>query len=631
MPAGLLDPGRVALAWRIESLLILVGVALAARAFLVRLLEPRIGAQGARSAALVAALLLPLHPATPGAIAELAGRGEAAALLIGLVSGALFLRGRQQERDVLTVASFVLLVVAGFASPVAVGLGLGFAAAEFTAVRRHRVRSLRLRTAATTALVFCGGAGLAQILSPGTAAPPPFAEPTLAATLRAHVLALAGELARVATSPVGALGAFAVPLAGGLLLLALQPALPAARSAPRLWGGILVSFCAALLAALLWSGSGASARGLVPVTVWSVGLGLSITALARPWRAVRAGVLALGWAVLANAAGRPWLEGSRVLADLREQVRALAPLAGERVLVLDPPAPAGLPPLTRDLGWVFQEALVPGTEGSGFDPRRVCGLSSAAFLAWTRTDDFARARAEGLVVLARMGESEGLGGGLRAVRVPPARVEPARTSWRGALKYTPEAALDPLAIGLVRLVAELATAPREIERLAWRTPAAESARSGDSGSWRGFVSERGGRRVAEFDLERSLEWRLAGSVAALLVKNGVREIERGELLTRLPEIPGPLVPLVVGGDWRFGPPELDVEGGRFVLGLLALHDLELLELPLEPDPDGPAGALCARGAQRFVAHKARGEAPVAWELEYRVGPHALYRNRGSVP
>jgi hypothetical protein len=485
-----------------------------------------------------------------------------------------------------------------------------------------------LRTAATTALVFCGGAGLAVALSTATAGLSSLSEPTLGTALRALVLALAGELARVATSPVGALGALAAPLAGGLLLLALQPALPAARSAPRLWGGILVSFSLALLAALLWSGSGSSARGLVPVTVWSAGLGLTITALVRPWRALRAGLLALGWAVLAHAAARPWLEGSHVLADLRQQVRALAPLPAARVLVLDPPVIAGLPPLSRDLGWFLEESLVPGTDGSGPDPRRVRGLSSAAFLAWTRTEDFGHARAEGLVLLVRADDAPGR---MRAVPVPAERSEPARTSWRGALKYAPEEALDPLAIGLVRLVTELATAPREIERLAWRTPAAESARSGDSGALRGHLSERGGRRVAEFDLEGSLAWRLSGSVAALLVKNGVREIERGELLAHVPEIPGLPIPLAVGGDWRFQPPELDAAKGSLVLGLLALDDLELLELPLEPDPGGPAGAQSARGAQRFVGRRARADAPVAWELEYRVGSHALYRSRGRVP
>jgi hypothetical protein len=335
--------------------------------------------------------------------------------------------------------------------------------------------------------------------------------------------------------------------------------------------------------------------------------------------------------VLAHAAARPWLAGSAVVAELCRQAGALGAVAEARVLVLDPPAIEGLPSLSRDLGWALRDALAPGEDGSAFDPRCVRGLSSAAFLAWTRTDDFERERARGMIVLAHESRPDGRAGSLRAVRILAARSDPARPSWRGALKYAPEQPLDPLVVGHVRLVSELATAPREIERLAWRTPAAESARSGDSGSVRGHVGERGGRRVAQFDLERSLEWRLSGSVAALLVKNGVREIERGECLAHLPEIPGAPLPAVVGGDWRFQPSHMDVAGGSFVLGLLALDDLEQVELPLEPDHAGPAGALMARGAQRFVARQARQDGPVAWELEYRVGPNVLYRSRGSVP
>jgi hypothetical protein len=611
--------------------LILIGIALALRAVVARWFEPILGAGPARSAALVAALLLPLHPAAPGAVAALAGRGEAVALGLGLSAGALFLRGRQEERDAWTGASFVLLVIAGCASSVAGLLGLLFAAAELTSVRRHRRRSLRLRTAGTTALVFCAGALLPLVVSSAGVRAAPSPRLPLAAALRESVLAMASELGGVATSPPGGLGALAVPLAGGLLLLALQPAVPAARSAPRLWGRILVSWSAVLLAALLWAHRGESARDLILLAVWSTGLGLSITALVRPRRALRAAVLAFGWAILAHATARPWLEGSRALARIGEEIRALAPLPDGRLLVLDPPVVTGLPPLAHNLGWTIRECLAGGADGPELDPRRVQGLSGAAFLAWTRTDAFERARAEGLVVLWRSRGPEGVEGTLRAVQLPAPGGEPARTSWRGDLKYTPDAPLDPLAIGCVRLVAELATPPRELEQLAWRTPAAEAARSGDSGSLRGFVSERGGRRVAEFDLEASLAWRLSGSVAALLVKNGVREIERGELLARAPEIPALASPEVVGSDWRFARPGLADAGAALVLGLLALHGLERLELPLEPDPAGPVGALRARGAQRFVTSHARPGAPVAWELEYRVGPHVLQRSRGTAP
>jgi hypothetical protein len=61
-----------------------------------------------------------------------------------------------------------------------------------------------------------------------------------------------------------------------------------------------------------------------------------------------------------------------------------------------------------------------------------------------------------------------------------------------------------------------------------------------------------------------------------------------------------------------------------VLTLLAPGDLAWLELPLEREP---SGALRARGAARFE-RASRG--PVEWTLEYRSGPHALARARGTV-
>ncbi len=629
-------PGRMTLAWRLEPLLVLVGLGLAVRAFLVRLLEPRIGLHAARAAALVAALLIPLHPAAPAATAEVAGRNEAFGLLLGFAAGALFLRGRQGERDALTAISLVLLVAAGFYSTTAILLALVFAAAEFGSVRRHRRRSLRMRTAVTTALLFGAGAALPLLARAARLPDPaPLARSSFGDEFREQVLRFGAELGHSTLASSAGSGGLAALLAGVLLLLALQPAFRAARNAPRLWGGILASWSVALLGALAWASTGGSGGRLLALTLWSAGLGLTITALARPWRAGLAATIALGWGILAHAGARPWLAGSEALARLHGEITALAPPRELRVLVLDPPVIAGLPPLTRDLGWLFHRALDSEASDSEFDARRVQGLSSAAFLALARSTAFEDMRRRELVVLVPGRELGGTRAGLQAVRLPAAGAPDAQpTTWRGALKFVPAAPLDPLRIELVRVVAELATTPREIERLAWRTPAAESARAGDSGASAGLVRERNGRRVAEFDVGRSLAWRLAGNVAALLVKNGVREIERGEVLAYLPGVPGADAPVVSGGDWCFAEPRLDRErepGACFVLGLLALDDLQRLELPLEPDPAGSVRGLRARGAQRFVARKARVGAPVAWELEYRIGEHALFRSRGSVP
>lgn len=631
LASSLPAPGASALPWRLEPWLVLLAIAFVARLALTRLYEPWLGVHPARAAALVGALLLPLHPAVPAATAERASLGELHGLLLALSSAALFLRGRQLQSEVATLASFGLLVLAAAVSSVALPFVIVMAGAEYLSVRRHRRRSLRLRTAAVTALAFGAGAWLATLLraAPGSAPTEGLALP-FGAELRERALGFAAELGRVASGPEAA-GAAGDLAAGLLLLLASFPLFRAARHAPRLWGWISLLLGGALLGALLWGSSWPGEGRVLPAAlVWSAGLGLTLSALARPLRGVLVVVVALGWAVLAHAGARPWLVGSRVLAGFHAELVSLAPARDAPVLVLDPPVVAGLPPLTRALGWLFHPRLE-GAAELAFDPLRVQGLSHAAFLALTRSEAFGRLRARAPVVLAprrALGEEQE---GWRAIELAPARAG-ARADdgvpgkpWRGGLTYVPDEPFDPLRLEAVRLVADMQTAPRELERLGWRTA------SGESGSVAARPFERGGRRVAEFDLSSSIPWVLAGSVKRLLVEQGESGIERAELLARLPELPGPVAPALDGRDWCFAPPALADEerGGTLVLVLLATHELEGLELVLEPhDAHDAPGSLCARGAQGFVARTARPEAPVAWALEYRIGVRVVYRSRG---
>ena len=605
----------------------LLGCALAARALLGRLLEPRIGSHPAQAAAWVAAILFPLHPAVPAALAEVASRAELAGLFLALLAGALFLRGRQTEHDGVTALALLCLLLAGLASPVTLVLAPGLALAEFCSVRRHRKRSLRIRTAVTTALVFGAAAALPVVLrARGT----PRADPgalALEDELRAGALSFADELGRVATAADG-LGAGGTLCAGLLLFLALHPVFRAARHAPRLWGRLLIVFGATRCVALAWASSRAhpwgSARGLLAALVWSAGLALTLTAQARPWRTPLVIVVAAGWAALAHFGARPWRSGSNALARLVAEVETLAPPRDARVLVLDPPVLAGLPPLQRDFGWLFREA--PDEEGvaGAFDPRRVRALSVPAFQTLVTSEEWRAWRSERLVVLARGVAAGRPASELRAFELPPARV-PTREAkpWRG-LTFDPPEPIDPLWLEQVRIVADISTAPAELERLAWLT------RAGEPGSCGGRVGERGGHRVAEFDLSRSLAWQLTGSVRRMFVEKGERATVTGELVARTPELAGSGAPIARSGDWSFARPDLvgPVESGaRFVLALLDLESLEEVELVLEPDPEDPVGSLLARGAQRFAA----AHAPLAWTLEYRVGEHALYRTRGSFP
>jgi hypothetical protein len=613
---GLAPPGAPALPWRAAVLALLLGAAAALRPFLARLLEPRVGAQSARAAAIVAALLVPLHPATTAAPAGIAALPGALALFLALTAAAAFLVARQEERDRALLASAAILALAGWCDPAALVVVAWMGLAEYASVRRHRPRAVRLRTGATTVLVF-GALALVPRLVVGGADSLHVDGGWSAEGARGVLRSALSELGHVST-PVAGLGAPGVLLAGGLLLVALRPAFGAARSAPRLWAGMLAAWSAALLVALCAAGRGAS---MLPVQVaWCAGLALSITALARRSRAVLALAVALGWAFLAHAGSRPRMVASRALGAWVAEVAPLAAPPGS-VIVLDPPRVPGAPALGADFGWCFHPAVRRGEAAeatSAFDARRVRALERGAFLMLVRDETFRREATGPLAVVARAPD-----GHLRRSSLTFGAAAPALPrTWMGALDHTPLEPIDPLAFEYGRLRAEPPAAPRELARLGWRT------RTGARGALAGRVSEAGGQFVAEFDLSSSLEWTLAGSVRTLVVEQGVRPIERGEILVRLPAIPGASDPVVDGADWVF-PAEVlraRAEGASLVLRLLATAGGELREIVLETDAGGNPRA---PGAQGFVRRQGARDDPVLWSLDERIGEHSLRRTRGE--
>ncbi|HEX6885063.1 MAG TPA: hypothetical protein VF530_16940 [Planctomycetota bacterium] len=600
---GLPRPGEGALPLRLAQVASLAGCAAGAWLLLRRLLEPRLGVPAARRAALLAALLFLVHPRTLLASAALGARAELLGLALATWAAALFLVGRQAHADALTSASLVLFLAAGFVAPSGAPLALLVAVAEFACVRRHRKRALRLRTAATTAAVF-GAAALLPLLllrSPDSGGPAPSRWAAAGETL----LGLALPVAEHARWSTGA-------LAAAVLLAALWPAFQAARHAPRLWSGMSLVWSLALLLALLGPRPGS---GGLAVLAWCAGLGVTLGARLPVGLPLRAGLVALGLALLAHVAARPLVPAAR--AEGRRWAE-LAPLVGPpaaAVLVIDAEAP-------RDLGWLFHPRLVGQREGlAPFDPGRVRALSEAAFLDLARSEALEPLRARGLSVVAPLGAGPGPRLVARPLAAPSARAEPETLSWR-ALSHTPAAPLDPLAWERALVVADLAGSPRQIDRLGW------DGLPGESGVLAGRVEERGGRFVAEFDLSASLAWRLAGAVRSLRVERGVREVERVELAARFPllSLGGP--PRPAGADWVLACAQpADAAGqGSYTLTLLALEGFERLELAALPDGHG---ALVARGAEAF--RRRTSPAALAWILDYRVGPRVLQRARGLVP
>ncbi len=630
---GIPEPGQRALAFRLENLAVLLATALCLRAASARLLAPWMGVAPAARAASLGALLFVFHPSSAAAVASLSARGELAALFLCSAAAALFLRGRQEGLYVLTSVSLGLVVLAACAAPLARAWPALLAGAEYLSAHRYRRRSSRVRTALTTLVVFGAGAAL-PLLVAALGGPPQLAAsagggfPTTWEALRAEAAAAVEELGLlVLPSNPELLGAGGSVLAGALFLCALQPAFRAASHAPRLWGGVLLSWVISF--ALVWlARTGVRASGAGFDLAWSalpaasiLGLGLGIAASARSGLALvgLSSVLFLGFAALGHANARPRSRATDVVRGLRRDLtRARALREGAPVLVLEPPgAVDGVDPLHGALAWLAHPAL--DESSAPFDPLAVRGLSTRAFLEFSEQEEFEELREAGVIVLAPAPD----GGPRAAVLVTAGAPSGGTRSWRRELR-SPVLDLDPFEFDTVRVTAGLESSPAELARVAWRTKNGEGA-----GSAPGVVLEQGGGRLALFDLSRSLDWRLGGRVHHVVFEHGNRPIEEAEVLEELPELGVP-APEVDGADWTWPSAglALPAPGGTFALTLFSLAELECLELALEP---GAGGELRASGAARFARRALELGEPLAWSLDYRIDGQALARARGRMP
>ena len=219
-------------AWlRAENLLLYVVSALGLGLFTRRLLLPWCGSEPARAAAGCTALFFALHPLGTPAVASLASRGDLLALAFGTWSAALFLRGRQDRHYPLTGLALLLCLLAGACSQIALGLPFVLAVAELASAHRYRPLRVRVRTAATTLVVFALAASVETILdgiSTGRAALPPSALALLDIDSWSDLgdsLILGIEKLGLLVLPANplALGIAGTLLSGAIFLLAMQP------------------------------------------------------------------------------------------------------------------------------------------------------------------------------------------------------------------------------------------------------------------------------------------------------------------------------------------------------------------------------------------------------------------------
>jgi len=676
---GRLTGAEVDVLRMIQFALLLIGAWGLAR-FVRRALLPWFGADGASTAGYASSLVLALHPLAVSVVARPASVGDLVGLVLATWAGTAFLRGRQDREHGLVVLACVLTIVCGLLTEIAYFLALTLALVELSSARRYRPFHVRLRTAGTTLAVF-GGAAAVE-LGVRVAVGAPVSVPGLvgvwleggAGSSLGEGLAVAVEKLGILIMPVhpfGGLGALAFVVAGVALLLSLEPALVAARSAPRQWSWLLGTWCAAIALVELSTTTLrvppetlAGVETLFPaVIVMAVGLGVSATALSGTRRTVVPLVAGVCYAILAHGAAQPYQPAASALAELRSDLDRAREQHGRdaHFLVLNPPESVdGL----EAVGDVLPLLLDPALTGEPETPT-VEGLSDEAFFLLCRQPELTELRRGRLVLLydgtllgdvTRMHEDEELrpaaSGTRRSVRLPAPGPRPGNYVWRADPSTPLLENFDPLHYAAVRITVEPGTSIAAPPVVVWRSTALIAQ---CPGVW----LAGGDGPVAYHDLSRSLAWLVGEAIRRVRVEGElVSGLVSGEILEQPPVLavtrrrdaedwrfevmeeelprtasgPGAGPGFVVGasGDAvrRSGGEEGGVPDSGWQLSLLDLATYAHCELPAAW---GGQAELVVPGAAAWQERVLRaGGGPIAWSLDLRLGESTLARASGRL-
>ncbi len=632
------DAGRL-FPLRVENLVLLVLAAWCTSVFVRRLLVPWLGSEQAAAAGLASALLIVVQPLNIASVATVGARGDLMALGFSAAAAALFLRSRQDRRYLLSGVAALLALLAGLSSRLALGLPLVVALAEFASSRRYRPAHVRLRTALTTLLVFAGCVAfdlLVWNVQSGFSVAPPDGAPPLASRLAVSVERLGALLLPVNAARVGVLG---FGLAGVLLLVVLQPALAAARSAPRLWGWMLLGWASITVVAELLAPPvrvrpedfSHAATLLSAATAACVGLGVAATALSGLRRVVLPIALAVGWSVLAHQNGIGWSESARSAAQLRVDLLTAREVWGyeHEILLVDPPGRvAGVDSVEGALPWMLDPLF--GGARAGSERPSVRAISSGGLRALAREPEFARLRAEPLIVVFAL---DALGarntspadGERRSTRLDPYTPTPGQRSW---FRQGDSGRIDLEMLGIAALEVTGAdeTDTSVVPAVSWRSDHLHLPELREvtlEGVWTSVDDPA----TVVFDLSSSLAWILGGRVQRIWSARGWIGMREAVLLDALPTPDGDAVPRVEGSDWFFDAPH-GAHGtrGEWWVELLDLETWGWVELRAEITA---GGSLHIRGAAAHEEAVLRaGPGPVAWTLEQRRDGVAIQRVRG---
>lgn len=609
---------RSAIALRVENLLLLLGAAAFARLALRRTLSPWAGMDGARAAAGACAVFLACHPLAVTAVASVGARGDLLALFLGAAAAAAFLHARQEKKVPWMIAAGLCVLAAGHASSLALLLPPLLAGLELFSARRGRPLSVRARTAATTLLVFGVLACLEGLTGPLLGSP---ALPLR--TLRAageawsthageSVRAIGRDLGVIAlpvprpVSP-GAAGERALQygIAGAVLLAVLQPALVAARSAPRLWGWIGAWTAVGLLLSL--------AVGLLPAAAVACAvLGVASTSLSGLRRVLLPAALAAVFVLFARGAASPWIEASRPLSTMRADLADARAQHGpaSRWMVVEPPGPS--------LALLLHPSLCARALPS--DPGTLHEITREALYALAREPEFAAMREEGMVLLLPATDEPGTK--RTTFALPQPRPTTGSLAWQEDLRSLLFDA-DPWEMRALRAVALPGVSTAQAPGMGWRAGDAEEANTGSrTGVW---VQGRDAP-TAVFDLAREPDWLFGERVHRVWLEPEVGRIASAELSRDVPSIPGIIVPEVREGTWTFrfdlaaSPRPVHGEA-RLVLGVLDLATFRYVEIVHASFTTGEA-------VFTLSADFPAGSKNLAWSLEWRAGDACIARASG---
>ncbi len=660
LPRAMLIPARL------ENLALIVATAIASALAVRRFFVPWTGSEQASAAGWSAGILFAVHPLLYPLGASLAARGDLLALAFSAIAAALFLKGRQDYGYGFQAVAAGFAVLAGLSSDLAFALPVAVAFAEFVSARRYRPHRVRWRTTITTFAVFgaCVATSvLARVLIDDRVAAPSFVIALVESVRAGRWLALttnALEKIGLVVLPINAatLGYFGQAIAAALVLIAIQPGLLAARTAPRLWSFLLAVLSTFFVLALfLRPNESTSSRDVthadalcIAILVASAGLGVAATALSGTRRWLTPLAVAVGSAFLAHANAASWVRASIALESLSIDLAAARTRWGRdaNLFVLDPPSTTlGVDVVEDSLPHLVDREL----EGARDSSKGVVrGVERRAFAVFVRSKEFRElARAPIVVLEPDPDASTSEDGGAFASFERRGSTELAlgadskgSRTWYGDGRST-LLDLAPIENLALRVRAKSDSDTSKPPRVGWRRTDDDRRDEDPSNVQVGVWIRQSPEPEALFDFSTSTAWLASKRVSRLWSVQGWPLVDVAEVLADVPELAPPelasadaspkdaarpITARVDGDDWVFelAPAPLGADEkkrARFDLVLVSLEDLRSATIACDVDAKGIVRAPRAARAARSL------ERPL-WSLELSLDGVTVGRTGGRV-